>query len=63
VTKNKWHNMTIDEKLDALRQDIADISNFIDPLARDVRELSARLNEVSAKIDGLCKTSADSSRP
>jgi hypothetical protein len=50
-----WADMTADEKLEALRQDIKDIAGYINILATDVRELSARLNEVRASVDILHK--------
>jgi hypothetical protein len=50
-----WADMTDDEKLEALRQDIKDIAGYVNILATDVRELSARLSEVRASVDSLHK--------
>ena len=54
----KWAEMTTDEKLDALRKDIQDIADFVNPIAADVREINSRLSEVVAHVSDLRKKDA-----
>ncbi len=55
MAEKPWGQMTVDEKLEALRKDIADIANFVNPLARDLRDLNTRVNAVAAELDASHK--------
>ena len=55
MAKKAWPKMTPNEKLDALRADIKDIADFINPLVNDLREVTTRLNEMEVIVDDLRK--------
>jgi len=55
ATKKPWNQMTTDEKLDALRDDVALAFQQLNGLASNDRQFNSAISEVAAQIQDLRK--------